>query len=307
MAFQPVFYRLSDIVQRVFSDLLRPDAAGRYSSGCQLVEVYPLDIIQFDTYCRHLVDDWCHRLENAVDVSVGVETLSRPILVSFHSPYDQRLVCVHHPSAGQLGWDGVCMVLILVILEMLTYFRRLQLTLHRDELQQRELLHKRYELIKMKVNPHFLFNAFNQLYAILNIAPERGQHYVLSLSRYYRYLMMNVAERTTVPLSEEKQYLGDYIDLMRQRFSDSVRVDVKGESPASAEIVPLSTQILLENVAKHNIINAKHPMTITITFMPEGFRVSNPVCPRVSDSRNGFGLDFLVSEYKLFGKQVKSL
>lgn len=187
---------------------------------------------------------WKTRLMSPLVLKLGVDlflSLSIVLMINVLFAFIIRL---------PVNWGGTvfCMVLILVILEMLTYFRRLQLTLHRDELQQRELLHKRYELIKMKVNPHFLFNAFNQLYAILNIAPERGQHYVLSLSRYYRYLM-NVAERTTVPLSEEKQYLGDYTDLMRQRFSDSVRVDVKGESPASAEIVPLSTQILLENVA----------------------------------------------------------
>jgi sensor histidine kinase YesM len=242
---------------------------------------------------------WKTRLVSSLLLKLGVD-LSLTLLV---------LIIVNLAFSFFTGmtvnWGGTvfCFILILLTMEMMTYFRRLQLTLRRDQLQQRELMQQRYELIKTKVNPHFLFNAFNQLYSMIDIAPERSQHFVLSLSRYYRFLM-NVSEKEMILLSEERKSAVDYIDLMKQRHEDNIQVNIEGEPPATAMVVPLTLQILLENIAKHNIINAIHPMMMTITFSSQGFTVRNPICPRISEGRSGFGLKFLKGEYSLFGKEI---
>lgn len=205
----------------------------------------------------------------------------------------------------EVNWGGTFFFTLLVYLtiELIAYFRQLQAARQTSLLQQQQIMQQRYEIFKSKINPHFLFNAFNQLYAMMVVDPTGSSQCVLWLSHYYRYLM-KVTDKEQVLLSEERTSIGDYINLIIQRHDGHLRFDVTGEPPATAMVIPLTLQVLVENVVKHNTITPSCPMTVTVRYQAEGFTFSNPIHPRLSPGRSGFGLLYLQKEYELHHRQM---
>lgn len=89
--------------------------------------------------------------------------------------------------------DSVMMVLAVV----LAY--ALQLSHEREKVRNRELEldaeRRRVELrsLKMQLNPHFLFNSLNNIYALISISPERAQEALHDLSGMLRYMIYDAS------------------------------------------------------------------------------------------------------------------
>lgn len=118
--------------------------------------------------------------------------------------------------------------------------------------------------LKSQLNPHFLLNTLNNIYALTAIDPERAQKTIKELSLLLRYVLYdNHAER--VLLTREVEFLRNYIELMRIRLSSQVRLSVKYDiAPQStAEIAPLIFISLIENAFKHGV-DAAHESFIEI-------------------------------------------
>lgn len=120
--------------------------------------------------------------------------------------------------------------------------------------------------LKNQLNPHFLFNTLNTIYALIAINPSTAQKAVHELSDMLRYVLYD--NRPTVNLSQEFRFVSTYVDLMRLRLSppDKVRFTCRCDPDmASTQIAPLLFIPLVENAFKHG--NTGRPDdTITITL-----------------------------------------
>jgi len=109
--------------------------------------------------------------------------------------------------------------------------------------------------LKTQINPHFLFNTLNALYALTlkksDIAPE----VVLKLSEMMRYMLYECNEKY-VSLPQELTYLQNYLDLERIRHTGKVdiRMEVKGDTE-HIMIAPLILITFIENAFKHGLKN----------------------------------------------------
>lgn len=113
-----------------------------------------------------------------------------------------------------------------------------------------------------------------------------------------------------VPLTEELQFLDTYVLLQKVRLGDCLQVDNRiadkfGETP----VPPLSLQLLVENVIKHNVISMKKPMTVKMWTEPQGddvwICVANAVRPKQGGVTSGKGLENLSQRYRLLcGKEI---
>ena len=65
------------------------------------------------------------------------------------------------------------------------------------------------------------------------------------------------------------------------------------------QLPPLTLQLLVENVIKHNSINSNKPMEITIYIADHFLVVSNPIHIKKSDTSSGVGLQNLSNRCKL--------
>lgn len=172
---------------------------------------------------------------------------------------------------------------------------------------QSEIQHLKYQL-----QPHFFFNSLNTIYALVDSAPERAKKTLHSMGKLMRYLLYDT-ETEKVPLQKEIDFMTQYIELMKLRFSDKIQISYTfPETSQNLKVVPLLFITLIENAFKHGIPASKSAslsfeMEISDTFLV--FTASNPNLPKtVSDkSGSGIGLENLEKRLRLLYPNKHSL
>ncbi|MCM1519374.1 MAG: sensor histidine kinase [Lachnoclostridium sp.] len=120
--------------------------------------------------------------------------------------------------------------------------------------------------LKSQLNPHFLFNTLNSIYALIAISPEKAQAAIHELSRMLRYVLYD--SPSTVPLDQEIDFVRNYLELMRLRLNPKLPLEVTLDDGGygSSPIAPLLFITLIENVFKHgNTSEPWEPVYISIT------------------------------------------
>jgi len=168
-----------------------------------------------------------------------------------------------------------------------------------------ENIRNRYEALKNRLDPHFLFNTLNTLDGLIGFDDEKAHNYLQNLSSSFRYTIQN-KEITT--LKDELNFAKSYIYLMKIRYGDNLSIQYHvNEEYNDYYIMPISLQLLIENAIKHNVINNKHPLTILIeTTENNTIKVSNTIQPKINATTGeGVGLANLMERYNLlFGKEI---
>lgn len=107
--------------------------------------------------------------------------------------------------------------------------------------------------LKNQLNPHFLLNTLNNIYALISFNTNKAQEAVQELSKLLRYVLYE-NQSPYVPLQKELDFINNYVSLMRIRVSKSVNVNLKlEEGPKDIQISPLLFISLIENAFKHGI------------------------------------------------------
>lgn len=127
------------------------------------------------------------------------------------------------------------------------------------ELQQKELMlqNRQSELsfLRSQVNPHFLFNSLNNIYALVYENSAQALPAISGLSELLRYMLYDNAEK--VPLEKELGYIRKYIDLQRLRFENAIKADLQVSGPAEkVQVPPLLLIPFIENAFKHGDFSA---------------------------------------------------
>ncbi len=120
--------------------------------------------------------------------------------------------------------------------------------------------------LRNQLNPHFLLNTLNNIYALIAFDSDKAQQAVQDLSKLLRYVLYE-NQQTFVPLSKEIDFIKNYIELMRIRVSKDVKVYININVPenSSMQIAPLIFISLIENAFKHGI-SPTEPSFISITI-----------------------------------------
>lgn len=120
------------------------------------------------------------------------------------------------------------------------------------------------DMLKNQVSPHFLFNSLNTLVALIHEDPGQAARFTKNLSHVYRYILQH-KEKEVVDLGTELDFTQAYINLMKVRFADSLRINVDvATEHRHLLIAPLTLQLLLENALKHNVASTAKPLQVDI-------------------------------------------
>lgn len=124
--------------------------------------------------------------------------------------------------------------------------------------------------LKSQLNPHFLFNTLNTIYALISVSPEQAQKAIHQLSSLLRYVLYE--NPPAVTLSQEIEFVKSYISLMEMRLpTGTVKAEFYQQSPNEVKVPPLLFISLIENAFKHgNTGNPKEPISITIASLTDG-------------------------------------
>ncbi len=176
-------------------------------------------------------------------------------------------------------------------------FIRLAYSFIRNQNEKKALenanLNAEVNFLKSQINPHFLFNTLNSIYAQAHSRSDKTEFSILKLSELLRYVLYDSGENK-VGLEKDIQYISNYIDLQTIRLSSKVKINyiVTGDL-RNYTIAPLLLITFIENAFKHGIsyTNAS-TVNIEIRVFEETLTllISNPVVERNTFSPGGLGL-----------------
>jgi len=128
---------------------------------------------------------------------------------------------------------------------------------HQREKQelQKQSLESELNFLKSQINPHFLFNTLNNLYALTLKKSDDAPEIVLKLSEMMRYMLYECNEKRVL-LTKEINYLKNYLDLELIRQGELVEIDFNLEGDVdNQKVAPLVFIPFVENCFKHGLKN----------------------------------------------------
>jgi sensor histidine kinase YesM len=150
------------------------------------------------------------------------------------------------------------------------------------------------KFLKSQINPHFLFNILNSLYALTLKKSDEAPELVIKLSEMMRYMLYDCNEKE-VELEKEIRYVQNYFDLERIRIGNKVNIQLSVEGdPEDKLISPLIFVNFIENSFKHGSKpgqdkNAFIDLKISITDLMIHFLLINSKSPvSASDNKSKF-------------------
>ncbi len=147
------------------------------------------------------------------------------------------------------------------------------------EMDNAKLLHEnseaKYELLKSKTNPHFLFNNLTVLSSLIIKNQDAAVDFVGHFSNLYR-LILKSEDQKLVTIEEEMKLVNHYLYMQQVWYKDALKVTIDIEERFLLCRVPSFTiQMLVENVIKHNIISDDSPVELLIRASDEEVLVQN--------------------------------
>ena len=107
--------------------------------------------------------------------------------------------------------------------------------------------------LKSQINPHFLFNSLNSIYALSLKKSDLAPELILKLSDILRYILYEGSEKK-VSLAQEVKYLQSFLELEKVRHGDRMALDIKIEGELEEnEIAPMLLIPFVENSFKHGL------------------------------------------------------
>lgn len=155
------------------------------------------------------------------------------------------------------------------------------------------------KFLRAQINPHFFFNALNNLYSTIKLKPQQSDLFIKELSEMMRYVIYE-CNKDRIALTRELEVINSY--LFFHRIKDEERVDITFNhdiADKSAQIEPMLVIPLLENVFKHGYSTKDAPLMVKIelenTRLSTHIRVENTIdpqglAPNTAPSETGVGL-----------------
>lgn len=131
---------------------------------------------------------------------------------------------------------------------------------------QLEKLQAELNFLRSQVNPHFLFNALNNLYALTLKKSDDAPAIVLKLAELMEYMLYE-SDEVLVPLEKEIRYLHNYLELekIRHGHHTDIHFTVNGHVE-HCRIPPFLLFPLVENAFKHGVSGAGENAWLFITI-----------------------------------------
>lgn len=145
------------------------------------------------------------------------------------------------------------LVLVLGFSSGMAIIQRLRKNEAKQEAIEKARVDSELAFLKNQISPHFFFNALNTIYGLIAIDSHKAQEAVEKLSVLMRYLIYD-SDTENIDLQKEFDFTLKYIELMQQRLSSKVRLDIEVSSNIpKGQIPPLLFIPFVENAFKHGI------------------------------------------------------
>jgi two-component system, LytTR family, sensor kinase len=164
---------------------------------------------------------------------------------------------------------------------------------------QNQLVTTELQLLKMQLQPHFLFNTLHTIAAMVHVNPDRAEQMISQLGDLLRMTLegVNVEE---VTVKRELDFLQRYLDIQQTRFQERLRVRLEVEPQVLDACIPyLLLQPLVENAVFYGVARSSAPGMIEVEVRRSNgdlclaVRNDGPPCSitQGAEARSGLGLN----------------
>lgn len=187
-------------------------------------------------------------------------------------------------AAALLFYYGISLANIAIAISMILIFVTSVVEQDREIARQsEELVENRISLMLSQMQPHFMYNVLNSIYALCGRDPEQAKDAIDKFSTYLRCNMAALEQTTFIPFREEYQHIQTYLALEQMRFGK--RVTVEYDIRASDFMLPpLTAQPLVENAVRHGVTKKRGGGTVTLSTRQTG----NATIITIADTGIGF-------------------
>ena len=147
--------------------------------------------------------------------------------------------------------------------------------------------------LRSQINPHFLLNTLNNIYALTAFDPTKAQEAIQELSKLLRHVLYDT-QQPLVPLKDEMEFIDNYVKLMRIRLPQSVDVSCQFSIVNSQlPVAPLLFISLVENAFKHGV-SPTEPSFIHVNIEADEQHIvcdiQNSNHPKTAGDHSGHGI-----------------
>jgi hypothetical protein len=188
----------------------------------------------------------------------------------------------------------------LAIFFLSTAFKTSQLALKREKEAadlKSENLNSELKFLRSQINPHFLFNALNNIYSLSILKSEKTPENILKLSDMLRYIIYD-CNADKVPLEKEINYINNYIDLQKLKDDRISNITMNfDDADPNCMIAPMILIPFIENAFKHGKIEDIENGFVSIVIRSDidrlGFKIENSIPKErfTKDKVGGVGLE----------------
>jgi two-component system, LytTR family, sensor kinase len=284
------FYRYLDDLARArtgtFAERLIEEATGTYSAALLFFLV-----VKFARRFRLTAENWPRRLPIHLLAAAAFSAIHTTILavsrkaifsLAGMGEYDYGILPIRYlmEFANYALWYAMWVTL----LHLFDHYRASRERELRTAHLEAQLAQTQLQALQAQIHPHFLFNALNTISSVIYEDVQAADTMMTRLSDFLRY-SLNASNSQEVTLREELNFLNLYLDIMRPRFEERLKVEFEVEQGINDALAPkLILQPLVENSIKH----AAHPTSGAVRIAVRAAHENGHLRLEVED--NGPGL-----------------
>jgi len=274
------------------------DAALRagFNTTCHLINFY--------AFYSWLVPNFYERKRYLLFASLALLIL---ILLTPARTYIETNFRLTGELAQRLGTRGRTAFIIFTEISVAAFASLMRLAVHNEHNKSRlsELMRLQAEtelrFLKAQMNPHFLFNTINNIYALTLTKSDKAPESLMKLSGLLRYLLYE--SHSVVPLAKEVEMLRDYAHLFRLRYEHEINLKILAEVEDGRVIEPLILLPILENAIKHSGLGVHSTSFIQLDILCDRSGLSvhctNSINTPASGAPGGSGLSNITKRLQL--------
>ena len=178
--------------------------------------------------------------------------------------------------------DSIVYCTLLTVYHALVYYRVSQDRALRASQLEARLAQAQLQVLRMQLQPHFLFNTLHTISALMHRDVKRADSMIAALSDLLRMSLRSVGVQE-VDLREEVEFLQRYLEIMSLRFGDRLSVTLDIDPAAlDARVPTLVLQPLVENALRHGFGDGARAGRVRVLVARDGDMVS---CEILDDGR----------------------
>ncbi|WP_296620640.1 sensor histidine kinase [Marivirga sp.] len=181
--------------------------------------------------------------------AVYVSILINTVVLIMIADYQFELM---PPGSRDIAILNTVLFLIIFLFVAITSIEKWRATENEKNEAIKNMAEAELRFLKSQLNPHFLFNTMNNLYALSLKKSDKAPELILRLSALLEYILEN-SKKELIKLSDEISTLEDYIYVESFRFGDRLDIekDIQVQNDELIKIPPLILITLMENCFKH--------------------------------------------------------